>query len=736
MRRVPFFIFVCLILSSAAYAQVFGTVRVNLRDEQDLAVPGASVVLKAEASTWTQSTTADAQGDAVFTAVPIGHYMITASLSGFADERQDIEVTSNAIVPIRLKLKLAGLAESVEVSATPETINPESSRTETLTHRLDIERQPDADRSGSLSMITNNVPGTYVMHDHLHARGGHGVTFEIDGVPVPNSNLAAVGSQFDPKDVDYLESERGGLAANYGDRAYGVFNVIPRSGFEGNKFGDATARYGNYHQGSLYSSVGNHTADQKMAWFASGSGSMTDRGLERVDIPVLHDKADSVSAFTSVLYNPSSTNQFRLVGSARQDHYQVPNIVEQQALGIRDEEKATDAFLNTTWVHTTASDLLVTISPYYHFNRGQYIGGASDPLVTNDNRGSHYAGGYVNVSQTRGRHTYHYGTDTFAEHDDSLFGLQSNVGSHLALTHEEVLWANVMSVFGEETFRATQNLTLNGGIRAERFAGTLTEHAVSPRLGMAWQVGRGAVLRASYGRFYQHPQTSTVSGPLLQFALQEGFGYLPVPGERDQMVEVGLGVPVKGWTLDFDGFYNKTKNLVDHEVLGNSNLLFPLTIDNGRVRAFESTLKSPLLAGVVRLHYAFSLQSAQGRGNTTGGLTNFKPPPNNAYFYLDHDQRVTFTPGAELTLPASAWASASVTYGSGFLLGNGPAHMPGHTTLDVAAGKGLGRDVELRFSALNVTNALFLTGFENSFAGTHYANPREITGQVKIKFHY
>ena len=150
MRRIPFFIFVLLILSSAAHAQVFGTVRVNLRDAQDLAVPGASVVLKAEASTWTQSTTADAQGDAVFTAVPIGHYMITASLSGFADEHQDIEVTSNAIVPVRLKLKLAGLSESVEVSATPETINPESSRTETLTHRLDIERQPDADRSGSL----------------------------------------------------------------------------------------------------------------------------------------------------------------------------------------------------------------------------------------------------------------------------------------------------------------------------------------------------------------------------------------------------------------------------------------------------------------------------------------------------------------------------------------------------------------------------------------------------------
>lgn len=733
MRRL-FLVLLIVSCAHSARAQVLGTVRVNLHDSQDLALPGATVVLKAEASTWTQTTTSGMQGDAVFTAVPIGHYTVTATLSGFKDQHEDIEVTANAIVPVRMTLAVAGLSESVEVTA--ETINPESSKTETLTHRLDIERQPDADRSGSLSMITNNVPGTYVMHDHLHSRGGHGVTFEIDGVPVPNSNLAAVGSQFDPKDVDYLESERGGLAANYGDRAYGVFNVVPRSGFEADKFGDATARYGNYNQASLYSSFGNHTRDQKFAWFASGSGNRTDRGLERVDIPVIHDNSSSLSGFTSLLYNPSTTNQFRLVGSARQDRYQVPNTIVQDALGIRDQEKATDAFWNTTWVHTTPSDLLITVSPYYHFNRGQYIGGQNDPLVTMDNRGSHYVGGYVNVAQTRGRHTYHYGSDTFAEHDDSLFALRSNTGDRLSLSHEDVLWASVASAFAEETFRVTETFTLNGGIRAERFAGTLTEHAISPRVGMAWQVGHGAVLRASYGHFYQHPQTSTVTGPLLQFALQEGFGYLPVPGERDQMVEVGLGIPVSGWTLDFDAFYNKTKNLVDHEVLGNSNLLFPLTIDNGRVRAFESTLKSPLVARMLQLHYAFSLQSAQGRGAITGGLTDFVPPPNNAYFYLDHDQRITFTPGAELILPRSAWVSASVTYGSGFLRGNGPEHMPQHTTLDVAAGKDLGQNLEVRFSALNVTNELFLTGFENSFAGTHYTNPREITGQVKIKFHY
>src|SRR5690606_4705595 len=126
------------------------------------------------------------------------------------------------------------------------------------------------------------------------------------------------------------------------------------------------------------------------------------------------------------------------------------------------------------------------------------------------------------------------------------------------------------AVFAEDSYNAGP-VTLNGGIRLERFSGTLTEYGVSPRLGLAWSVPHLGVVRASYGRFYQHPQTSTISGPILEFALEQGFGYLPVPGERDEIVEVGLGVPVGGWTLDFAGFYNKTENLVDHEVIGNSN---------------------------------------------------------------------------------------------------------------------------------------------------------------------
>ena len=729
-------VLVFIAIAHTAHAQVFGTVRVSARDAQDLAVSAAEVTLQAEASTWNQKATTNTQGEAVFVAVPIGHYSVTVAAPGFVDAARDIQVTANSVVPVQLSMAVAGVTEAVHVEGVADTINPESVRTETLTHRVDIERQPDADRSGSLSMITNNVPGAFVMHDHLHSRGGHGVTFQIDGVPVPNSNLASVGSQFDPKDIDYLQSERGGLASNYGDRAYGVFNLIPRSGFEGDKFGDLTANVGNYNQASVYTSVGDHANNQRFAYFASGSANRTDRGLERVDVPVLHDEASSYSGFTSLLFLPNTKNQYRVVASARQDNYQVPNIVAQQALGIDDHEKATDSFGAGTWVRTSDSGMLMTASPYYHYHRERYLGGVNDPLVTNDDRISHYGGGSFNVTLNPGRNSLHLGSDSFAEHDDSTFGLTANA-TGLSLTESEVLWASVVSAYADDTYRAANWLTLSAGLRWERFEGSLTEYGTSPRAGTAITIPKVGVFRASYGHFYQHPQTSSIAGPLLQFALQTGFGYLPVPGERDDIVEVGLGIPVHGWTIDVNSFYNKTKNLVDHEVLGNSNLLFPLTIDNGRVRAFESTLRSPLLiAHRLRVHYALSWMEAQGRGEITGGLTNFKPPANNAYFFLDHDQRVTFTPGFEVDLPAGTWITGTVIYGSGFLHGDGPAHLPAHTSGDLSVGKDFNKSLTVRVTALNVTNELFFTGIDNSFAGTHYANPREVTAQVKWKFHY
>ena len=144
---------------------------------------------------------------------------------------------------------------------------------------LQISETPGADRTNSLQMITDYVPGAYMVHDQLHVRGGHQVSWLIDGVPVPNTSIASnVGPQFDPKDIDYLEIQRGGYSADYGDRTYGIFNVVPRTGFDFNNDAEIVATYGNYNQTNSQVNFGGHT--QRFAYYASVNANRSDDGLE------------------------------------------------------------------------------------------------------------------------------------------------------------------------------------------------------------------------------------------------------------------------------------------------------------------------------------------------------------------------------------------------------------------------------------------------------------------------
>jgi outer membrane receptor protein involved in Fe transport len=729
-----------LLGASVAHAQIFGTVRVTVTDPQNKAVPEADVVLHSRTTQWGKSGKSDAAGQIQFDTVPVGQYIISVDAQGFAImPERGVEVNSDATSNVQVQLSVGAVSEEVQVTASEVTVNPESSTTETLTNRTDIVQAPGADRTGSMAMITNNVPGTYVMHDHLHSRGGHGVAWEIDGVPVPNSNLASVGSQFDPKDVEYLETQRGGYSAQYGDRSYGVFNVVPRNGFEGNRFGEFQTTYGSLNQTNSYLALGSHT--DRFAYFGSLAGSRTDMGLERPDIQILHDQASAFSGFTSLVFNKSDHDQLRFVGSVRQQHYQVPNVPDQQySLEIRDTESVQDVFTNFSWIHTPSSGVTLTAAPYFHYNRGRYVGGPNDnPLSPYDDHSANYVGGYITLAVNKAKNSVRVGEDSYAEHDNTIFGLTANNGSGLSLQQTQALWAGLFGVFVQDQYKVTSWLTANAGLRYTRFSGTLTEGYVDPRLGLAIQVPRvGWVLRGSYGHYYQHPPLNTIAGPLLQFALQQGFNFLPVRGERDETWEVGLAVPLHKWSLDFDHFHNRARNAVDHDVLGNSNLLFPVSLAQGRIQGWESTVRSPELFRRLQVHMAFSRQVAQAQGPISGGLLSFVPPPGG-WFYMDHDQRYTVNTGFELTMPWHAWSSATVLYGSGFVRGDGvvaPTHMPQHTTLDLAVGKDFEPHWSVRATALNVANNTYLTGVDSSFAGTHYSDPRQVIGQVMYRFHF
>src|SRR5438270_9901389 len=288
-------------------------------------------------------------------------------------------------------------SESITDTAPKPGIDVRSATTQTTITRTDIAATPGAERSNSVAMITQFVPGSYVVHDQLHVRGGHQVDWLIDGVPVPNTNIASnVGPQFDPKDVEVLEVQRGGYSAEYGDRTYAVFNVVPRTGWDRNRDADVALSYGSQRTTDDQFSIGDHS--ERFAWYASVNGNRTDRGLETPIPRAIHDAAKGFGAFTTLVAQPSGADQLRFVGSWRHDDYEIPNNEDLAAQNVRDRERESDAFVNVTWVRLVSKSALLTVSPFFHQNRADFEGGPDDPIVASDRRQSHYAGAHATLA--------------------------------------------------------------------------------------------------------------------------------------------------------------------------------------------------------------------------------------------------------------------------------------------------------------------------------------------------
>ncbi len=733
--RVAMAVFLIVTVSAPSGATVFGTVRCVVHDPQHRPVTGATVTLKAQRSDWTRSVVTGADGELQFSGVPLGDYTVDVELSGFAPAHLTMTVLSDTSPVLHVQLQIASVDERIRVSANPESAYPMSMTPTTLVNRDDIAETPGASRSNSVSMITAFVPGSYVTHDQLHIRGGHQVSWLLDGVPVPNTNIASnVGPQFDPKDADYVEVHRGSYDAEYGDRTYAVFNVVPRTGFERNNDAEFVLSAGSYAQTNDQVSVGGHSP--RFAYYASVNGNRSDLGLQTPVADIIHDRQTGVGGFGTLIFNLDPRDQLRLVTSERRDTYEVPNDPAAQAAGVNDVERESDAFVNLSWVRSFGSGVLLTMSPFYHRNSTHYDGGAGDvPVSTTDHRLSEYLGAQATLGVTAGRHELQAGFYGFHQQDDQTLALAFNDLSNPDFSVRQRPSGGLWSVFAQDTFRATSWLSLTGGVRQTHFSGGLTENATSPRVGVTLLIPSvGWTVRGFYGRFYQGPPLVTASGPLVDFVTSQNLALIPLRGERDEEFQMGVMVPVRAWIIDADVFRTKATNFFDHNSVGNSNVFFPLTIDGARIHGAELTVRSPRAWRVAQVHLAFSHQVAEGIGAVSGGLTDFSPP--SGYFPLDHDQRDTFSAGLDAHLPQGAFAGANLYYGSGFPDGGGPARLPSHTTLDLVVGRKFGAGFSVSITALNIANRRVMIDNSPTFGGTHFNSPREVYAEVRYRFHY
>jgi hypothetical protein len=746
---------------------IFGSVRGIVHDPQHRPIQGARVTIKAQNSDWTKSQDSNADGEFEFHSVPIGTYTVTVSSTGFAEAKQDVIVQSDTRPVLHLQLAVAGAKEEVVVSGTPVQATMDTVSPTTLLNRQEIQQTPGADLTNGLEMITDYVPATYVTHDMLHMNGGHQVQWLVDGVDIPNTNIATnLGPQIDPKDIDYLEVLQGSYDATYGDRTYGMFNIEPRTGFEFNQDCSLVLTAGSFYQTDDQINCGGHT--QRFAYYASLNGNRSDYGLQTPIPQTVHDAENGYGGFATFIYNHDPKNQFRLVTSLRQDYFQIPvdpdpnsqgnKILEASgevpSYGLHDAEREPDGYAIFSWVHTFDPTTLLTLSPFYHYNAAHYEGGADDyPVITNVDQDANYAGLQTVLNKSFWRNDLETGVYGFFQHQYSYFDNTYTNGTANFPSSSIGVNGGLVAEYISDRFNATKWLTIIAGLRGTEFRSSIAENQADPRIGAAVRIPHlNWVLRGFYGHYYQAPPLVTATGALFGFASSQNFTFAPLHGERDKQYEASLIIPYRGWNMEIDNYQTDARNWLDHNNIGESNLFWPITWYGAVIQGWDLMLHSPILWHRAQGHLVYANQIAQATSPITGGLicpvpvTSSCPldiPPGLAP--VDHDQRNTLNWGINSSLPWQSFVSGNVYYGSGFTNGlygtplsqyPGP-YLPSHTTVDLSLGKSF---VENKYSVsvttLNVANRRVQLDNSLTFGGFHWNEPRQIYGEFRYRFHY
>lgn len=243
-RIIPslaFFLLAVLFVAVPVGAQqTTGSVVGRAVDQDGRAIPGVRVTATNTEIGLVRMDTSDAAGLYRLTALPVGAYDVTASMSGFTTvERRGLRVDVSRTLDLTVTLRVAGVAETVTVSAAAPLVSTSSS---SLGEVIDLARIESLPLNGrQFANLAALVPGVGIgFHADLtkatqftpQIAGGNGrnINFVVDG---GDNNDDTVGGQQQLYPLEAVQefhviTQR--FDAEYGRSNGGVINVVTKSG--------------------------------------------------------------------------------------------------------------------------------------------------------------------------------------------------------------------------------------------------------------------------------------------------------------------------------------------------------------------------------------------------------------------------------------------------------------------------------------------------------------------------
>jgi Carboxypeptidase regulatory-like domain/TonB-dependent Receptor Plug Domain len=238
------FIGVLFLFAAVALAQSDnGTITGFAKDPSGANVPKAKVTLKNEATGVTQRETTNDAGYYVFNSVPPGLYTVSVEAAGFKKfDSLHNKLDSNAILELNASLSVGAATETVEVVASAQSLQTESSAVEKLVTRAQIDglelngRNPLFMASLQPGMRSGSTLGDF---NFSLTNGGYSVngarsqetTITFDGAPAVRTR--ANGTGIAVADVDSTEEMQvltSNYAPEYGRAAGGQIRIVTKGG--------------------------------------------------------------------------------------------------------------------------------------------------------------------------------------------------------------------------------------------------------------------------------------------------------------------------------------------------------------------------------------------------------------------------------------------------------------------------------------------------------------------------
>jgi len=561
-------VFLCVVLAAAgAYAQSsVGTVEGTVTDQQGAVLPGVTATLTGPRGATT--TTTDDKGKYRFVAVTPGTYTLKVELgTSFAPQTKDLKVDIGLTSTIDVTMKVASVAENVEVHAEAPPVDVKSTAVDNSVSQGMLQMTPLY--SSTSTGLLNAAPGINSSSAY-GGQGSYGNALLLDGVDTRDPEGGSAWTFFNQNLVEEIQIGGLGAPAEYGGFTGAIINTVTKSG--GNRYsGLFSERFTNSSLASKNITDAQVTANPNLG--ASSVLKKLNDYTVQMGGPIKQNKAfffasmqrysdhtdpsgpvansTDISPRLNAKVTLQPTNNDTLIGSVQYDSYNVTGRVgywpaSQTTDDQTVKEDAPEWVYNAQWRHVFGSKMLLESKftgywGYYYLDpvdpKPFTFDGATGTYCCGGGGGIYYADRTRNqaqVSITRyaekyGSHSFKFGAEIERSHVRSQYQPYGPAGFYLyqyaGVPYYRVAYSydvqgnnHRTSVYAQDQWTHGR-LTMNLGVRLDSIRGISPQlnqtvyspkTAWGPRLGVAYNLpgSSSAVLKTFWGRYYEGAASS------------------------------------------------------------------------------------------------------------------------------------------------------------------------------------------------------------------------------------